>query len=625
MHILYLHQYFCPPDGAGGTRSYAMAKRLVKSGHNVTIVTTSAFFPDNYELSRTTRLSIDGINLIVLRIPYGNAMGFLRRLWAFLRFAIGGLVAALKVKDVDVVFATSTPLTIIIPGYISSRVHAAPLVFEVRDLWPELPIAIGALKNPVAKWLAKLLESFAYRSAARIVALSPGMKEGVISKGVSDDKVVMIPNASDVDLFRVSPEEGHRFLDQYPHLKTGPLVTYAGTLGRINAVEYMVDLAQAMLSIDPSVRFLICGSGGELEDIRAKAAHAGVLEQNLWMLPPLPKNEMPSLLSGSTVALSLFQNLPEMQHNSANKVFDALAAGKPVVVNYGGWQAELIESRGAGLALSPDNISKAAQDLSDFLQDTDGLFRAGEQAAALADSRFNRDRLAGQLKGVLEDAVNREPAGRKLYQRTLSVKRTFDMITATLGLVFLSPVLLVISVLVFLKMGWPIFFTQLRPGFKGKPFRLIKFRTMADKTDSAGALLPDVERLTRSGAFLRRTSLDELPELINVLRGDMSLVGPRPLLMEYLPHYSTEQARRHDAPPGITGYAQVHGRNALSWEEKFSLDTWYVDNMSFALDLKILWQTIGVVLGGKGVSASNHVTMPRFDEIMARKQGAEDD
>lgn len=625
MHVLYLHQYFCPPDGAGGTRSYAMAKRLVKSGHSVTIVTTSAFFPDNYSLSRITRMSIDGIDLIVLRIPYDNAMGFLSRVWAFLRFALAGLWAALKVKDVDAVFATSTPLTIIIPGYISSRVHAAPLIFEVRDLWPDLPIAIGALKNPILKWLARRLESFAYHSSTRIVALSPGMKEGIIGRGITDDKVVMIPNASDIDLFRISPEEGHQFLERYPHLGTGPLVTYAGTVGQINGLEYMVDLAQAMLLTTPSVRFLICGDGRERENIRAKAAHVGVLEQNLWLLPPLPKNEVPRLLSASTVALSLFQNLPEMQHNSANKVFDALAAGKPVVVNYGGWQAELLESRGAGLALPPDDIEKAAQELAAFLEDTDGLLRAGEQAAALADSRFNRDRLAGQLRDVLEGAVKKEPTSRKLYQRRLAIKRAFDMAAAAIGLVVLSPVLLIISGLVFFKMGWPIFFTQLRPGFKGKPFRLIKFRTMADETDSAGALLPDSERLTPTGQFLRKTSLDELPELINVLLGDMSLVGPRPLLMEYLPHYSTEQARRHDAPPGITGYAQVHGRNALTWEEKFSLDTWYVDNMSFALDLKILWQTIGVVLGGKGVSASNHVTMPRFDEIMARKQGAEDD
>lgn len=625
MHVLYLHQYFCPPDGTGGTRSYAMAKRLVKAGHRVTMITSSAFFPDTYALSRTTRLSIDGIDIIVLRVPYGNAMGFARRLWAFLQFALRGVWASLSVNGVDAVFATSTPLTIIIPGYIASRVRAAPLIFEVRDLWPDLPIAIGALKNPLLKWFARRMETFAYRSAARIIALSPGMKAGVVSRGTPEDRVVMIPNASDIDLFRVSPEDGHQFLEQHPQLSGSALVTYAGTLGRINAVGYLVDLAEAMLTIDPSVRFLICGDGAERDDVRARAAHVGVLEQNLWMLPPLPKNEMPSLLSASTVAISLFQNLPDMQHNSANKVFDALAAGKPVVVNYGGWQAELLESRSAGLALPPENIETAAQDLSDFLQDTDGLRRAGEQAAALADSRFNRDRLAGQLRDVLEDAVAREPASQKLRRRTLTLKRAFDVTASVLGLMVLLPVFLIISGVVIIKMGGPVFFTQTRPGHKGKPFKLIKFRTMADTRDSAGALLSDSERLTPVGQFLRRTSLDELPELLNVALGDMSLVGPRPLLMEYLPHYSQEQARRHDVRPGITGYAQVHGRNALTWEEKFKLDTWYVDNLNFWLDLKILWQTVGVVLGGKGVSAANHVTMPRFDEIMARKQGAEDD
>lgn len=625
MHVLYLHQYFCPPDGSSGTRSYEMARRMVEAGHQVTIITTSAFFPETYKLHGTTRLSMDGMDLVILRIPYDNFMGFTDRVWAFLRFAFGGIVSALRVQNIDIVFATSTPLTIIIPGYVASRFHAAPLVFEVRDLWPDLPIAIGALRSSIAKWLARRLEIFAYRSSSHVVALSPGMKEKIIEKGVPDDKISMIPNASDVDLFRVSPERGHDFLERYPHLKAGTLVTYAGTLGRMNSVGYLVDLAKSMLSIDPTVRFVICGDGAERDEIYTRATHSGVLDQNLWILPPLPKTEMPSLLSASTAAVSLFQNLPDMQHNSANKVFDALAAGRPIIVNYGGWQADLLASRGAGIVLPPENTDTAARELAEFLQDTDGLRRAGEQAAALADSRFNRDRLAGQLRNVLEEVAHKSPARLRRKSRTLNIKRALDVLLSAAGLVILAPVLLIIGCLVMFKMGWPIFFTQERPGYKGKPFHLIKFRTMATETDPSGALLSDADRLTSTGAFLRRTSLDELPELINVLLGDMSLVGPRPLLMDYLPYYSTEQARRHDVRPGITGHAQVHGRNALTWDEKFKLDTWYVDNVSLNLDVKILWHTIGVVVGGKGISASNHVTMPRFDEIMARKQGAEDD
>lgn len=192
------------------------------------------------------------------------------------------------------------------------------------------------------------------------------------------------------------------------------------------------------------------------------------------------------------------------------------------------------------------------------------------------------------------------------------VKRTFDLIVAALALCIFSPVFLLIAWQVRRKMGSPVLFYQTRPGLNGVPFRMYKFRTMTDERDAQGLLLPDGERLTRFGRWLRATSLDELPELWNVLRGDMSLVGPRPLLMEYLPRYSPEQYRRHEVRPGITGWAQVNGRNALSWEEKFALDVWYVDNRSFWLDLKILVLTIGKVFAREGISATAHVTMPLF-------------
>lgn len=625
MHVLYLHQYFCPPDGAGGTRSYEMARRLVSAGHKVTLVTSSAFFPESYTVKRQTRLTLDGIDLVVLPVPYSNRMGFGRRIWAFLRFAIGAIVNCLRIRDVDVVVATSTPLTIILPGYIASRTKAAPLVFEVRDLWPDLPIAVGALSNPLLKWMARRLEKFAYRSAAQLIALSPGMKDGIVRTGIAEDRVAVIPNASDVALFRSSADKADSFLDQHAHLRGGPLVVYGGTLGPINGVSYLVDVANAMKAQDANVRFLVCGDGAEREVVRDKAQALGVLNQNFWMISPVPKTDMPGLLGAATIAVSLFRNLPEMHHNSANKVFDALAAGKPLAVNYGGWQAELIESRGAGITLSPVDPDAAAQDLLDFLNDSDGLRRAGEQAAALADSRFNRDRLAGEFRGVLEQAAAADPAPARRRRRMFVLKRVFDVVASAIGLIVLSPALLVIALLVLLKMGRPVFFTQTRPGHRGRPFRILKFRTMTLPGKTGDGSQADADRLTPLGRFLRRTSLDELPELLNVLIGDMSLVGPRPLLMEYVPYYSSEQARRHEVRPGITGYAQVRGRNALSWEEKFDLDVWYVDHLTLWLDLKILWDTVGVVLKGKGVSAAGHATMPRFDEIMARRQGAEDD
>ncbi|GAB4500977.1 MAG: sugar transferase [Anaerolineales bacterium] len=191
-------------------------------------------------------------------------------------------------------------------------------------------------------------------------------------------------------------------------------------------------------------------------------------------------------------------------------------------------------------------------------------------------------------------------------------KRLFDFCVSALLLIFLAPLLLILAALVRIFLGAPIFFKQERPGLAGKPFFILKFRTMKDARDAAGNLLPDAQRLTRLGRFLRAASLDELPELLNVLRGEMSLVGPRPLLMKYLPLYSPEQARRHAVLPGITGWAQVNGRNALTWPEKFRLDVWYVDHWSCALDMKILFLTLWKVFRREGISQPGHATMEEF-------------
>jgi lipopolysaccharide/colanic/teichoic acid biosynthesis glycosyltransferase len=199
-----------------------------------------------------------------------------------------------------------------------------------------------------------------------------------------------------------------------------------------------------------------------------------------------------------------------------------------------------------------------------------------------------------------------------MRSRTAMIKRIVDVLGALLGLLLLSPLLVILMLLIRTHLGAPVFFRQVRPGLHGRHFHMIKFRTMRDATDHLGYSLPDEQRMTRLGRFLRSTSLDELPELWNVLKGDMSLVGPRPLLVEYLSLYSPEQARRHEVRPGITGWAQVNGRNALSWDEKFRLDVWYVDNQSLWLDIKILLLTVKKVLIREGISAEGEATMSKF-------------
>lgn len=402
MRILYLHQYFNTPSMSGGTRSYEMARRLVAAGHDVQMVTTDRSGGSGDGGWRVSDEA--GIRVHWLPVPYSNSMGFRQRLWAFSRFA---LAAGRKARALggDVVFATSTPLTIALPALYARRTLGVPMVFEVRDLWPELPIAVGAVRNPVLIAAARGLERLAYRSAAHVVALSEGMKEGVVRTGVSPERVSVVPNSCDLDLFRVGAEPGRALRRRYPWLGDRKLVVYIGTLGLINGVDYLARLAAAVLPLDPEVRFAVIGGGRQLEAVRAAARQRGVLERTFFMLDRVPKHEVPAWLSAADLASSLFVDLEEMWANSANKFFDALAAGVPVAINYGGWQAELLEATGAGLVLPPDDPGAAATRLVGLLDDPDRLRSAGRAAAALAEERFDRDALADQLRMVLENSA----------------------------------------------------------------------------------------------------------------------------------------------------------------------------------------------------------------------------
>lgn len=204
------------------------------------------------------------------------------------------------------------------------------------------------------------------------------------------------------------------------------------------------------------------------------------------------------------------------------------------------------------------------------------------------------------------------------------LKRIFDIVLSVIGLIVTSPLTLITACIIVIKFGSPVIFTQQRPGLHGKPFYVYKFRTMTNELDNKGDLLPDHVRLTRAGQIIRKLSLDELPQLLNVLKGDLSLVGPRPLLMEYLPLYTPEQARRHDVKPGITGWAQVNGRNALSWEAKFNFDVWYVDHQSFLLDMKILLMTVFKVFRSEGITQQGHATMEKFTGTKGKEGTAND-
>ncbi len=404
MNICYLHQYFNTPSMTGGIRSYEMARRLVAAGHSVNMITTDRTASER-PVGSWYQTQEAGINVHWVVVPYSNKMSYAQRTKAFFQFALAAGKKAAAIGG-DVVFATSTPLTIAIPAVKASRKNGIPMVFEVRDLWPELPIAMGALRNPAAIAAARWLERYAYRHSAQIVALSPGMKDGVVAAGYPEDKVTVIPNSCDFELFQIDAQAGLEVRRKHDWLGDRPLVIYTGTVGKINGVDYLVRLAANLQSIDPEVRFLVIAKeSSETQKIATLATELGVFQKSFYILPPVPKKDVPAWLSAATMTTSTFIDLKAMWANSANKFFDSLAAGRPIAINYGGWQAELIRDYNCGLVLDPHDTASAAQQLARHLRDQAWLSSASRNASRLGRERFDRNKLAVALEEVLLKAV----------------------------------------------------------------------------------------------------------------------------------------------------------------------------------------------------------------------------
>ncbi|MCI5179903.1 MAG: glycosyltransferase WbuB [Candidatus Electrothrix sp. AW3_4] len=400
MKILYLHQYFNTPAMAGGTRSYEMAKRLVASGHEVHMITS---FRDQCDTKTWFHTVEEGIHVHWYPILYNNALSYNERIKAFIKFVY---VSAKKAASIsaDIIFATSTPLTIALPAVYAARRQKIPMVFEVRDLWPELPIAIGALKNPFIKYAARRLERFAYKNAKRIVALSPGMATGVEKSRYPAHHISIIPNSCDLDLFQPDSKKADRFRQEHIELENRPIILYPGTLGKINGVGWLVHLAARLQALGSDCCFVVIGAGMEWDEVKELASEQGVLNKNFFMYQQMPKQKLVEAFCAVSMIVSLFIDLPEMEANSANKFFDALASGTAIAVNYGGWQADLIRKYEVGLTLSRD-IHNAADSLLEFLADKEKVVKCGDNGRNLATSHYSRDDLAQNLEKVLSDAI----------------------------------------------------------------------------------------------------------------------------------------------------------------------------------------------------------------------------
>lgn len=399
MHILYLHQYFITRNGVGGTRSYEFARHFVGQGHQVTMVTAAdPSLPWTGGLIR--RRTIDGINVVELRAGYsdytsGTARSYGQRIIAFILFALASVLAVLRARRPDVVFATSTPLTIGIPGVIASKWHRVPLVFEVRDLWPEAPIQMGALRHPITILAARWLERFIYRRSAHIVALSPGMRDGVIDAAVPPERVSVIPNASDLHLF--SPTlDGSEFRQKWG-LQDKFVALYFGTMGEANDLWQVVRAANVLHERgEDGIAFVLHGRGRQRPELETYVREQGL--SNVIFSDTLPdKSAVARLVAAADVGMTIYKNLPVLYTCSPNKLFDTLAAGRCVLVNTPGWLRELVEENRCGVAARPDDPVHLADQIV-YLRDNPELVREyAANARRLAERSFDRYKLAEEL------------------------------------------------------------------------------------------------------------------------------------------------------------------------------------------------------------------------------------
>jgi len=404
MHILYIHQHFATPKGSTGTRSYEFARRWVKAGHKVTLITgrydIGGLEPGEGLIQEQT---IEGIDVVIVAAKYGQKQSFLARITSFLCFCLFSIYVGLRTKQVDVMYATSTPLTVGIPAMMIKWLRRVPFVFEVRDQWPEIPIEMGIIKNKILIKLLLWLERAIYRQSSAIVALSPGMARGAGSILKREKPIHVIPNSSDTELFRpnvdgseIRKEKG--WLDKLVFL-------HAGAMGRAQDLNFVIEAAKKLTDND-TVHFVLVGGGSEKECLGKRIEQSQL--RNIEILDPVPKAQLPHVFAACDVSIVIFANYPILEHNSANKFFDSLAAGKPILLNYSGWQRKILEENNAGFGCDLCNLDEFVEKVLYLNSHKDELLEMGRNARRVAVEKFNRDKLAQKALEVLYNVVGKD-------------------------------------------------------------------------------------------------------------------------------------------------------------------------------------------------------------------------
>jgi len=604
LNIVIIDPWVTSPQGHGRDRTAAMAQSIAAGGHTVTLMAGHGRVHDGANKSPVQMM----LTLAPLSRRFGHpplaAPGFGYGLKLFLSLWS-------KTKP-DILVWRTPPRAGSFAVSCFAKLSGAPLVIDAPELAADEP---G--KNILQRAIDALCSRALLKTATHVMVASPEIKAWYEAQGFVPGAISVHSDGSDTALFSPTRDLYATIFEKYPQLTRGPLCVYAGGLHRGRRLAEVLEITAAMQAIAPDVRFAIVGDGPDRLDLNAYAARLDVLEKNVWFVPAVPRTELPALLNAADVVLAI----PAQHHDggldAASHIFDGLAAGKPIAVLGEGWQRELIDGRQAGVALPGNNAEAAARELADFLRDGDLVRRAGEQGLALARGKHNTERIASEIRLTLEKVAATHARREVLRRWSMIVKRTLDLVVALVAIVITLPLVLGVA-LGFLGAGWAPFASRMRSGRRGKSFRLLTF----DTTKAEREIVPSWR--TDFAMILRRSALYRLPEFFNILLGDMSLVGPRPLPAEYGAYYTEAQQHRLDVRPGMTGWAQVNGRQGLTWDEMFAHDTWYVNNLGIGLDLKILWKTLIGVLMGRGLGSLPAGQLPRFDEIEARRQGAED-
>ncbi|WP_330745530.1 glycosyltransferase family 4 protein [Chryseobacterium sp. CP-77] len=396
MNILYIHQYFVTPQEPGGTRSYWLAQELIKNGHKVTMLTSSSKFSEDIKV-----VNIDGIEVVYIKEDYDQNMSVSRRLKAFLKFMYKSSVVGWKQKDIDLVIATSTPLTIGIPALLLKWFKKKPFVFEVRDLWPEVPIQMGAIKNSWTIKTTRLLEKTIYKNASRVIALSPGMQDGVV-KYIPKEKTSMIPNMAKMDEFWPRGKNDQLMVN-LGLKKDSFKIVHFGSLGLANGAHSIIESAK-LLKDREDIEFLFVGGGSTEQDLVDEVEKNNL--KNVKFLGKFPMTDVSEIVNFSDVSMISFLDIPILYTNSPNKLFDSLSAGKPIIVNSAGWTKDIAEKYHCGYYVNPNHPGELVEKVL-YLKDNPEVVRSmGQNARKLAETVYDKSILCKKFVEVIEEVDN---------------------------------------------------------------------------------------------------------------------------------------------------------------------------------------------------------------------------